>query len=671
MDPVTMMVASIGMQFLNNYANNKKNAEIQEKQREFQRAAAEHDFERMRKLQAESAKLALELETEVHKERVEDINSNYDTLLDNFAHNFTIQNWPLNVLPFVMKGESFGSLFNGTTQSVNMHCILTPSNCEWFNKNFYDDIDLQLEAEMNNNWNTQTTHPIVYYGGAWNRRIINKDISIPAPPNIIDLDDIDLLRIKLKDVPVVVITPYFDPWLHFKVNLWGMGKDSKVPYRIDIPHGNDIEYSQRIFSYDYHKDNTELTDDFENTTIEEFVPYLECLIGFIADKYFWGMYGLSPILPRLLCSNPSLHLINSYRDKYYSLVESNSSCVSVSEAVKHLELLKGVSDFNNVTSYKNKIIQYFIDYCNSFSLSENIQDCIDFCAQDFCLRPLLLKFLDILPEYNSDYIINWIEQTKRINCAESDDYICYEVDNTSLEIIKELINQEHTNFYKPEIFCFAVWNPNTIIGEFLTNSYNRCSCKDLHPRLFVLHKGNDFVRSSEELEIYEINLFTFKLKTMSSKKQQIVTDLRKRLGNIMIKHGQRLAQDEYPKESSGKSPWGPSQVKSKATFEDVITFFAKSIDDGTVDSMYVEQDMSISFVLDWLDSLSLQDENKLYLIRGFVKAHNSFVYCAVLAKDNKLLLENSPLKCFITQNESDEMKELFGNSDIYIIPFTD
>lgn len=139
----------------------------------------------------------------------------------------------------------------------------------------------------------------------------------------------------------------------------------------------------------------------------------------------------------------------------------------------------------------------------------------------------------------------------------------------------------------------------------------------------------------------------------------------------MIKHGQRLAQDDCPKVTSAKNPWGPGQDKAEATFEDVITFFTKSIDDGTVDSMYVEQEMSISFVLDWLDSLSLHDENKLYLIRGFVKAHNCFVYCAILAKDNKLLLENSPLKCFITQHESDEMKELFGNSNVYIIPFTD
>lgn len=299
MDPITMMVASIGMQFFNNYANSKKNKEIQKKQRDFQKAAAEHDFERMRKLQAESAKLALELEAEVHKERVEDINSNYDALLDSFAHSFAIKNWPLNVLPFVMKGESFGTLFNGTIQSVNLHCILTPSNSEWFNQNFYDDIDLRLEAEMNNNWNAQTTHPIVYYGGAWNRRTKKKWGSVP---DVVNLVDIDLLKIQLKDIPVIVITPYFDPWLHFKVKLWGMGKDSD-PYIIRIPHGNDVEDAKRIFSYDYHNDNPEITDDdFVNTTIEEFVPYLECLIGFIADKYFWSMYKQSPKLPQIIVS---------------------------------------------------------------------------------------------------------------------------------------------------------------------------------------------------------------------------------------------------------------------------------------------------------------------------------------------------------------------------------
>lgn len=292
-----MMVASIGMQFFNNYANNKKNKEIQAQQREFQKAAAVHDFDRMRKAQAAAAKLALELEEEVHKERVEDIEKSYDTLLENLAHSFAISNWPLNVLPFIMKGESFGSLFGGTSKSISMHCILTPSNCQWFNEYFYDDLDLRVEAEMNNNWNAQSTHPVVYYGGGWNRRQTKPNgMSIPS---LIDLDDIALLKNKLKQIPTMIITPYFDPYLYFRVQLWGMGKDSNIPFRIDIPYG-EIKSNQRIFSYDYNKDcQQELTDDFFNSTMEEFVPYLTCLIGFVADKYFWSIYGRSALLPQI------------------------------------------------------------------------------------------------------------------------------------------------------------------------------------------------------------------------------------------------------------------------------------------------------------------------------------------------------------------------------------
>ena len=361
MDPITMMVASIGMQFFNNYANSKKNAEIQEKQREFQKAAAEHDFERMRKLQAESAKLALELEAEVHKERVEDINSNYDALLENFAHSFAIQNWPLNVLPFIMKGESFGSLFNGTTQSVNMHCIFTPSNCDWFNEMFYDDIDLRLEAEMNNNWNAQSTHPIVYYGGGWSRRSLKHGVSQPNP---IDLDDIELLRTNLKNVPVLVVTPYFDPWLHFRVRLWGMGKDCGMPYRIDIPHGDDVDISKRIFSYDYNKDvKEEMTDDFSNTTIEEFVPYLESLIGFVTDKYFWSMYHIVPLTPTYIASKETLRFPSNIRKLYLSEVETKQeyrtdTLYDIERKLEYIESLSVILDRKKCQTLEIELLSY-------------------------------------------------------------------------------------------------------------------------------------------------------------------------------------------------------------------------------------------------------------------------------------------------------------------------
>lgn len=321
MDPVTMMVASIGMQFFTNHANNEKNREILAQQAEFQDAAAKHEIERMRSAQAKAAKLALELEAEAHQERMKDVEDSYDKIINDFATFFTIKNWPLSVLPFIMKGESFGSLFSGTAKSLNLHCVLTPSNCAWFNEYFYDDLDLRIEAEMNNNWNAQSTHPIVYYGGGWNRR--QSRANGRSIPSLIDLDDVELLFNNLKQIPMMVITPYFDyddPFLYFRVRIWGMGEDSNYPFRFDIPHG-DIEATRRIFLYDYNKEERpELTDDFFNTTMEEFVPYITSLIGFVADKYFWSMYGIQPLLPNFLHTKSQL-LKDIYTDRYTEIAK--------------------------------------------------------------------------------------------------------------------------------------------------------------------------------------------------------------------------------------------------------------------------------------------------------------------------------------------------------------
>lgn len=449
MDPITMMVASIGMQFFNNYANNDKNKEIQDKQREFQKAAAEHDFERMRKLQAESAKLALELEAEVHKERAEDINNNYDALLENFAHSFAIQNWPLNVLPFIMKGESFGSLFKGTTKSVNMHCIFTPSNCDWFNRMFYDDIDLRLEAEMNNNWNAQTTHPIVYYGGGWNRRtVLPHGISIP---NLIDLDDIGLLETNLKNVPVMVVTPYFDPWLHFRVKIWGMGKDSEVPFRIDIPHGADIDISKRIFSYDYNKDmKEEMTEDFINTTIEEFVPYMESLIGFVADKYFWGMYG---VLPHLIDIKRMEILPITMQIAYDVQLEkyTHRSAYNIEKALDYCHIYKKQQAKKKVLFVLEK---YFYEKGMEYDTSKSVYSNYTDCQIHLSDIPVIGK-LQEFGYLSEDEMRNLVGKT----CI--DNYIYVLSINELLDCIGS--NKKHFDY-----FHFRIFNGEVCVG-FLTN----------------------------------------------------------------------------------------------------------------------------------------------------------------------------------------------------------
>ena len=482
MDPITMMVASIGMQFFNNYANNEKNDEIQAQQREFQIAAAEHDFERMRKAQAAAAKLALELEAEVHKERVEDIEKGYDTLLDNFANSFAITDWPLNVLPFIMKGESFGTLFGGTAKSISMHCILTPSNCAWFNEYFYDDLDFRVEAEMNNIWNAQSTHPVVYYGGGWNRR--QNNLNGGTAPSLIDLDDIALLKNKLKQIPTMIITPYFDPYLHFRVQLWGMGKDANTPFRIDVPQG-EIASSSRIFSYDYKKENNtpELTDDFFNTTMEELVPYLTCLIGFIADKYFWSMYGMAPLLPKLVQTNWQFKLL---KDRIHT---------------KYSQLLKSSFKQNNEKTFNDA----FIRKESLMSLYKGTKPIIDYHEQSQFIISLLNRTTGGL-----GVSINSIER-----CKNLDGYFTTE----DLPFLRDLIAEMHDeqikeklsdvyDIIKSQIVCSTIEYESLTILEILEhaqdvleNNYNKEVIVEIHENFVLIallaDDGETFINDSE------------------------------------------------------------------------------------------------------------------------------------------------------------------------------
>lgn len=653
MDPITMMVASIGMQFFNNYANSKKNEEIQEKQREFQRAAAEHDFERMRKLQTESAKLALELESEVHKERVEDINSNYDALLDNFAHSFAIQNWPLNVLPFVMKGESFGTLFNGT-KSINLHCILTPSNCDWFNKNFYDDIDLRLEAEMNNNWNAQSTHPIVYYGGAWNRRSMVKGISVP---NIVDLDDIELLRVKLKDVPVVVITPYFDPWLHFKVKLWGMGKDSDAPYRIDIPHGDEVEFSQRIFSYDYNKDEVDITEDFENTTVEEFVPYLECLIGFIADKYFWSMYKIPPILQKMNVVQAFKRITSENNVKNF-ISYTNDARFEIEKSIRYLYAIQ------------NTIPQKVYDELNDYQIAAigknkniNIHD-IEILSEFASLTNKRNEYSSIIDSFSKRFF-------EELEVIENVDM--------SYETICGLIEQLKNDALYPQYFIFCKWNDDAIIGAFYTDTLEECIYERSNTITYFAflkkeinniscdRKGEAFY-SLDLKDNYNLNLFNMK----TDKKR---LSLRERVACKLEENAKRLRGycERKSQARTNSDPWGEdSPKKNMDELESILAYFVSGVDNGDIAFKKMGNSMSISCILNWLDTIdddSVNGNNQVYVIRGIYAEKNKVLYCVFLAQNDQFLLKNTSKYCFICDSEPDEMKQLFNGKSIYVIPF--
>ena len=307
-----MLGASIGKQFLTNDANNKHAIEQAEKQRQFRdlldRRKLEHSYE----LQVELNHIQSEMELAVHELRMKEIYDTPDFIIAKLVQQGNVDSWPLKILPFVIKGQSIGTLIGGGSQTISVHCFLTPSNNPSFNKLVYPDLDIRLQSEINNNWSVRTSHPIYYYGGSWKDK--NADINHIATC-------IQQIESNIKSIPCIVITPKFmKEGVKFCVRIWGMGEDGHHDYEFIFNNLNEPDpFSTVRFSYNYSINNTfdqndfinatrnvdvarKEADEFIDTTIYEFSTYVQVLIGYITDRYFWNIYGLRPVLPSLIAN---------------------------------------------------------------------------------------------------------------------------------------------------------------------------------------------------------------------------------------------------------------------------------------------------------------------------------------------------------------------------------
>lgn len=322
----TLMAASMGLQQLKAWQDNKQKEALAEKQMEMRKAMQLREFDRARQLQAETAKIAMEMEAEAHAQRRKDIENEYDNVFNSLIDQFQLDKWPLSVVPFIMKGESFGSHVRGF-DVVTVHCILTPSNDPNFNRFVYKSLDLRVEQMMNSNWNSNTTHQIVYYGGAWKPKAPN---GVPT----LDYSDVEKLHSELKSVPVICITPYFLPTdnMIFRVWVWGMGADTTT--RQDItPFAKDFSISLNKSSFIKPKDDgaeKEFTSSI-NIFINETANYLTAMIGYLTDMYYWKMYNLPPLClslnSNLFPHNP---LKSNLIDDYWSILNNSVSMESCS-----------------------------------------------------------------------------------------------------------------------------------------------------------------------------------------------------------------------------------------------------------------------------------------------------------------------------------------------------
>lgn len=351
---ITMILTNVGLQIYNNWCGSRQNKQLQQKREEFERAAKERNTQRMWQLMREGQELTRQLEEEKHQQRLEELKSDIGSLLQKLAYAATVNNWPLNVLPIVMKNQALGNLLANQEESIALHCIFTPSNSLEFNRTVFPRIEEALETYCNQHWNVMSDHPILFYSGAWK--------SQQAPTEV----QIDSMRTALCNLPTLVITPFFRPndgKLVFHVRIWGVGASSSDEF--SIPEIEPTDFQRNYQTGDDYVNDTELMDEL----IEDLVPYLQCFIGYMADTYFWSSLGKAPHLP-LLVTNGTIntdgmkYLVDDSREYYNKLYSDAKADDSFLIDNTLLSLSEGVLYFENLPDSTKLLHQLFLERCN-------------------------------------------------------------------------------------------------------------------------------------------------------------------------------------------------------------------------------------------------------------------------------------------------------------------
>ena len=485
---ITMILTNVGLQIYNNWCGSRQNSTLQQKREEFERAARERNTEHMWKLLREGQKLTMELEEQKHKERLEELQSELDNLLKEIAHEQTIVNWPLKVLPIVMKNQAFGNLLANQEENVAMHILFARSNYSEFNKWVHPIIEKALELHCNQHWSTKSDHPILFYSGAWDTQ------RCPMNPNDVQ---ITALQTQLSNLPTLLITPFFRPRdgkLVFQVNMWGVGASKE--YTFDV---KEIEPKSDEFHFQHLYTNQ---DDYENTKgvldwiVEDIVPYLECMIGYMADTYFWASSGITPHLP-LLVTNGTIntdgmkYLVSDSREYYDQLLLTSEEKAKENPFMQEnlLNLYEGSAELWDKNTKKVKLERAFLTYVNSrngksfSSIKDALNPCF-FSKEDIpFIKTSLFQFAD------SDYEAKLISIKKVLDTVNFDYSI---LESTDIETLKQESEDGNSvaSYRLGEIYEYSIgvkWN------ESLSNHYYQVA----QQAEFVLAELN------QDIDLYE------------------------------------------------------------------------------------------------------------------------------------------------------------------------
>lgn len=395
---ITMILTNVGLSIYNNWCGSRQNSELQNKREEFERAAQKRNTEHMWKLLREGQELTMQLEKEKHNDRLKELKEDVDHLLERLTYEATITNWPLKVLPIVMKNQAFGNLLANQKENVAMHVIFTRSNYDNFNKQVFPIVEKQLEQYCDKHWSTESDHPVLFYSGAWKPMNSPTDVQVSA------------MREELKNLPTLMITPFFRPKeenLVFQVHMWGVGANSTDLFCIpEIEPKNDEFHFQRTYTnqQDYESE-VELLDEI----VEDLVPYLQCMIGYMADTYFWSSAGLAPHLP-LLVTNGTIntdgmkYLVDDSREYYGQLLLTSEEKAKENPFMHQnlLNLYEGSAELWDEVDQSRVLSEIFLNYCEKhYGIRyESVMTAIEECPLSTKDAGFISTFLGVYKDKN-------------------------------------------------------------------------------------------------------------------------------------------------------------------------------------------------------------------------------------------------------------------------------
>lgn len=383
---ITMVLANVGLQIYNNWCGSRQNEQLRQKREEFEQAALERNTKRMWQIMREGQALTLELEGQKHQQRLKDLQGEVDNLLHSMAYSATINNWPLKVLPIVMKNQALGNLLAQQEETIALHCILTPSNSNSFNTSIFPLIEEALETYCNQHWSIASDHPILFYSGAWKSNTHPTEVQITS------------MRTALSNLPTLLITPEFRPTdgkLVFQVRTWGVGASSSDEF--SIPEIEPTEFQRDYTSFlDYPHDSGLAAE-----VLEDLIPYLQCLVGYMADTYFWSSAGLTPVLPKLLTdgsinTDGMRYLINDCKDYYCRLEEYLINSSMPWGEIYRLNLVIGIDYFDFKENGSEHLSQILLDHCRMGTdrIDSSLDEAITSVLWTLNDLPFIKKILD-------------------------------------------------------------------------------------------------------------------------------------------------------------------------------------------------------------------------------------------------------------------------------------